>query len=176
MLDSKVVVITGATSGIGASAAEVFVADGAKVIIAGRRAARGQELAKQLASTAHFIQTDVSKESDVAAMVAGAVTRSGRLDCLVNNAAVPGSLDRIADSDVSEYEATMGILLRGVFLGMKYAAPIMVKQHQGSIINVSSIAGSRANNGGHVYAAAKAAVIQLTRSRRHGARRKKRAR
>jgi NAD(P)-dependent dehydrogenase (short-subunit alcohol dehydrogenase family) len=164
MLDGKVAIITGATSGIGARAAEVFVAEGAKVIIAGRRAARGQELAKRLGSTAHFIQTDVSKESDVAAMVAGAVTRFGRLDCLVNNAGVPGSLGRIAEFDVSDYEATMGVLLRGVFLGMKYAAPIMVKQHQGSIVNVSSIAGSRANNGGHIYSAAKAAVIQLTRS------------
>ncbi|HME21103.1 MAG TPA: SDR family oxidoreductase [Acetobacteraceae bacterium] len=163
MLDGKVAIITGSTSGIGARAAELFVAEGANVIIAGRRAVRGQELAEKLGPTAHYIQTDVSKESDVVAMVAGASARFGRLDCLVNNAGVPGPGGSITELDVAGYDAAMAVLLRGVFLGIKHAAPIMMQQGQGSIINIGSVAGSQAGYGGYTYSAAKAAVIHLTR-------------
>jgi NAD(P)-dependent dehydrogenase (short-subunit alcohol dehydrogenase family) len=163
MVDGKVAVITGATSGIGAKMAEVFVAEGAKVVIAGRRAVPGQQLAKQLGSVAQFIQVDVAKESDVKAMVDGAVARFGRLDCLVNNAGIPGPLCGIAELDMAEYDAAMSVLLRSVFLGIKHVAPVMIKQGQGSIINVASVAGNRTGYGGQTYSAAKAAVIHLTR-------------
>ena len=96
-------------------------------------------------------------------MVAGARDRFGRLDCLVNNAGVPGQGGSITELDVAEYDATMAVLLRGVFLGIKHAAPIMIKQGQGSIINIGSVAGSQAGYGTHAYSAAKAAVIHLTR-------------
>jgi NAD(P)-dependent dehydrogenase (short-subunit alcohol dehydrogenase family) len=162
-LDGKVAIVTGSTSGIGARTAEVFVAEGAKVVISGRRAARGQELVERLGPATHFIQTDVSKESDVAALVAGAKARFGRLDCLVNNAGAPGPAGSIAELKVADYDAAMAVLLRGVLLGIKHAAPIMIQQGHGSIINIGSVAGSQAGYGGHVYSAAKAAVIHLTR-------------
>ena len=122
-----------------------------------------EELAEKLGPTAHYIQTDVSKKSDVVAMVAGATDRFGRLDCLVNNAGAPGPGGSITELDVAGYDATMAVLLRGVFLGIKHAAPIMMQPGQGSIINIGSVAGIQAGNGGHTYSAAKAAVIHLTR-------------
>jgi NADP-dependent 3-hydroxy acid dehydrogenase YdfG len=85
-LEGKVAVITGGTSGIGARTAEVFVAEGAKVVIAGRRKDRGERLAQRLGEAARFIRTDVSVEADVKAMIDHAVDRFGRLDCLMNNA------------------------------------------------------------------------------------------
>src|SRR5258708_11594160 len=85
-LEGKVAVITGSTSGIGARTAELFVAEGARVIIAGRREEKGKRLAHTLGAAASFIRTDVSVEPEVEAMIAHAVTHFGRLDCLINNA------------------------------------------------------------------------------------------
>src|SRR5260370_28458979 len=141
MLDGKVAIITGATSGIGATTAKVFVAEGAKVVIAGRRTAAGQQLANELGSAAHFIQTDVAQETAVKAMVDEAVARYERLDCLVNNAGIPGPMSGLIDLDMAEHDAAMGVLLRRRVLGIKYAAPILIEQAQGSIINIARIAG-----------------------------------
>jgi NADP-dependent 3-hydroxy acid dehydrogenase YdfG len=85
-LEGNVAVITGGTSGIGARTAEVFVAEGATVVIAGRRQDRGERLAQKLGESANFIRTDVSVEAEVEAMIEHAVKRLGRLDCLMNNA------------------------------------------------------------------------------------------
>lgn len=163
MLDGKVAIITGGTSGIGERTAELFVREGAKVVIAGRRADVGERVANRIGPAAYFIRTDVASEADVKAMVDCAVAQFGRLDCLVNNAGVAGPLCAIADLDLSDYDAAMNILLRGVFLGIKYAAPVMVRQGTGSIVNVASIAGHQSGYSGQVYAAAKAAVIHLSR-------------
>src|SRR5690348_10623682 len=97
MLDGKVAVVTGATSGIGAGIAKLFVREGAKVVIAGRRRERGEQLAAALGPQATFTQTDVTKETDVNAMIACAVERFGRLDCLVNNAGGGSRRAAIAD-------------------------------------------------------------------------------
>jgi NAD(P)-dependent dehydrogenase (short-subunit alcohol dehydrogenase family) len=148
MLDGKVAIITGGTSGIGERTVELFVQEGAKVVIAGRRADVGEEIAKRIGPTACFIRT---------------VGQFGRLDCLVNNAGVVGPMCGIADLDLGDYDAAMSILLRGVFLGIKYAAPVMVRQGAGSIVNVASIAGHQAGYAGQVYSTAKAAVIHLSR-------------
>jgi NAD(P)-dependent dehydrogenase (short-subunit alcohol dehydrogenase family) len=162
-LDGKVAVITGATSGIGARAAELFVNEGAKVVIAGRRGKRGQELAAKLGTAASFIRTDVSVEMDVAAMIKHAVDRFGRLDCLFNNAGDASPGEGIVDIDVQGFNAAMALHLGGVLLGMKYAAPIMMRQESGSIINTASVNGSRAGYITLTYATAKAAVIHLTK-------------
>lgn len=162
-LDGKVAVVTGGTSGIGACTAEVFVANGAKVVIAGRRQDRGKKLAEKLGDAASFKPTDVSVEADVKAMIGHAVDRFGRLDCLMNNAGRGSQFAAIADVDLEQFDAVIAVNLRAVLAGMKYAARIMAVQGTGSIINVASVNGVRAGLGGHYYSAAKAASIHLTR-------------
>jgi len=162
-LEGKVAVITGGTSGIGARTAEVFVAEGAKVVIAGRRIERGERLAQKLGAAASFIRTDVSVEADVKAMIDRAVDCFGRLDCLVNNAGRGSQFAPIADVDLEQFDAVIAVHLRAVLAGMKHATRVMAAQGTGSIINVASVNGMRAGLGGHYYSAAKAAAIHLTR-------------
>ena len=162
-LKGKVAVITGGTSGIGQRTAEAFVAEGAKVVIAGRRKDRGEKLAQKLGDSASFIRTDVSVEGDVKAMIDHAVERFGRLDCLINNAGRSSQYATIADADLNEFDAVIAVHLRAVLAAMKYAARVMTAQGTGSIITISSVNGIRAGLGGHYYSAAKAASIHLTR-------------
>ena len=162
-LDGKVAVITGATSGIGLRTAEVFVAEGAKIVIAGRRIPEGEALAKQLGVNCIFRQTDVTVEARMQALIALAVEKFGRIDCLFNNAGGPAQTGGIEGLDVERFDAAMATLVRSVMLGMKHAAPVMKKQGSGSIINNGSIAGRLAGfSSSVVYGAAKAAVIHLT--------------
>jgi NAD(P)-dependent dehydrogenase (short-subunit alcohol dehydrogenase family) len=162
-LEGKVAVITGSTSGIGARTAERFVAEGARVVIAGRREEKGRQLAQTLGEAASFIRTDVSNETDVEAMIAHAVNTFGRLDCLMNNAGSGSGYQEIATVDLKRFDEVIAVHVRGALAGMKYAVPIMAKQKSGSIINVASVNGTRAGLGGHYYSAAKAALIHLTR-------------
>jgi NAD(P)-dependent dehydrogenase (short-subunit alcohol dehydrogenase family) len=163
-LDGKVCIITGGTSGIGRRTAEVFVAEGARVVIAGRREAEGTDVASSLGDRCTFVRTDVTDEAQVAALVHHAVERHGRLDCLFNNAGGPAPPGRVDDISVDGFDAAMAVLLRSVFLGMKHAAPILRGQRSGSIINNASIAAHRVGySSSIVYSAAKAAVVHLTR-------------
>jgi NAD(P)-dependent dehydrogenase (short-subunit alcohol dehydrogenase family) len=162
-LEGKVAVITGSTSGIGARTAELFVAQGARVVIAGRREERGRQLARALGVAASFIRTDVSDEADVEAMIAHSVNVFGRLDCLMNNAGSGSGYQEIAKVDLKRFDAVIAIHVRGALAAMKYAVPVMAEQKSGSIINVASVNGTRAGLGGHYYSAAKAALIHLTR-------------
>jgi NAD(P)-dependent dehydrogenase (short-subunit alcohol dehydrogenase family) len=163
ILAGKVAVITGSTSGIGARTAKLFVSEGASVVIAGRRHDKGEQLADALGEAATFVRTDVAVEADVEAMIHHALARFGRLDCLVNNAGAGSQRVGIADVDMVDFDATIAVHLRGVLAGMKHAVRAMITQRSGSIINVTSINGTRAGLGGHYYSAAKAAVIHLTR-------------
>lgn len=162
-LEGKVAVITGGTSGIGARTAEVFVANGAKVVIAGRRQERGQKLAEKLGNAASFVRTDVLIEADVKAMIEHAVNHFGRIDCLMNNAGRGSQFATIVDVDLEQFDAVIAVHLRGALAGMKYAARVMAAQRTGSIINIASVNGIRAGLGGHYYSAAKAGMIHLTR-------------
>jgi len=162
-LDGKVAVITGATSGIGWRTAEIFAAEGAKVVAAGRRAAEGEALAAKLGGNCIFRQTDVTQEDQMRALIAAAVDRFGRIDCLFNNAGGPAQTGGIEGLDVAQFDTAMATLVRSVMLGMKHAAPHMRRQGSGSIINNGSIAGHLAGySSSVVYGAAKAAVIHLT--------------
>lgn len=163
-LDGKVAIITGGASGIGAGTARRFVEEGAQVLISDLDAEKGEALAAELGDTAAFLQTDVSREEQVAAMVSEATDRWGRLDCLLNNAGFGGALGPISKTTVDDYDLTMDVLLKSVFLGMKHAAPVMSAQRSGSIISTSSVAGLRAGYGPHFYSVAKCAVIHLTKS------------
>ncbi|MGC1459553.1 MAG: glucose 1-dehydrogenase [Steroidobacteraceae bacterium] len=163
-LNGKVAVITGATSGIGLRTAEVFVAEGARTVIAGRRVREGEALASKLGPNCIFLCTDVTYEDQVRALIALAVEKFGRLDCLFNNAGGPAQVGGIEGLEVARFDAAMATLVRSVMLGMKHAAPYMKKQGSGSIINNGSIAGKLAGySSSVVYSAAKAAVIHLTR-------------
>jgi NAD(P)-dependent dehydrogenase (short-subunit alcohol dehydrogenase family) len=162
-LEDKVAVITGGTSGIGERTAEIFVEQGAFVVIAGRSSEKGDAIAQQLGEHAVFVRTDVTQESDVKNMINLSIERFGRIDCLFNNAGAPGPIGAIEEIALTDVYAAMSLLFGGVFLGMKYVAPIMKKQGSGSIINNASVAGIRVGFGPTIYSAAKAAVIQLTK-------------
>jgi NAD(P)-dependent dehydrogenase (short-subunit alcohol dehydrogenase family) len=163
ILDGKVAVVVGGTSGIGARIAELFVEEGAETMLASPFVEEGEALAAKLGRRARFQRTDVAEESQVAALVAAAVGAFGRLDCMVNNAGIAGRFAGIANIDMTQYERTLSVVLRGVVLGTKHAAAVMVRQGSGSIINTGSVAGSRAGYGPYDYSAAKAAVIHFTR-------------
>jgi NAD(P)-dependent dehydrogenase (short-subunit alcohol dehydrogenase family) len=163
-LKGKVAIITGATSGIGLRTAEVFVTEGAKIVIAGRRAVEGEALAARLGSACIFRQTDVTDEEQIKALVQSTVEKFGRIDCLFNNAGGPAQTGGIEGLDAGRFDTAMATLLRSVMLGMKHAAPHMRHQKSGSIINNGSIAGRLAGfSSSIVYGAAKAAVIHLTK-------------
>ena len=133
------------------------------MVIADLRHDRGERLARTLGESASFIRTDVSVECDVERMIAHAVDRFGRLDCLVNNAGRSSPYTTITDLDLEQLDAIVAVHLRAVLAGMKYAARVMSAQGSGSIINVGSVAGTRAGLGAHYYSAVKAASIHLTR-------------
>ncbi|MEM9654296.1 MAG: glucose 1-dehydrogenase [Actinomycetota bacterium] len=163
-LDGKVAVVTGGASGIGAGTVRRFVAEGAKVLIADLDEDGGATLADELGDAGAFLRVDVSREDQVAAMIAEATDLFGRLDCLFNNAGFGGALGPIASTTVEDYDLTMDVLVKSVFLGIKHAAPVMTAQGSGSIINTASVAGLRAGYAPHLYSVAKCAVLHLTRT------------
>jgi NAD(P)-dependent dehydrogenase (short-subunit alcohol dehydrogenase family) len=162
-LDGKVAIVTGATSGIGERIAEMFIAEGARVVAAGRRESLGRALEARCGSALSFVRTDVADEASVKAMIDHAVTRFGRLDCLVNNAGTGSPMVSISAVTGEHFSSVFDTNVRGAIFGMKHAAPIMTAQRSGSIITIASAAGLRAGLAGHVYSASKAAVIHLSR-------------
>jgi len=166
-LDGKVAVITGAASGIGAATAVRFAREGAAVVVGDLNEAGGAEVVARCTAAggrACFQRADVSLEADVQALVARAVRGYGRLDVIFNNAGLGGAIGPIDETSVDDWDRSLAVLLRSVFLGMKHAIPEMRKRGGGSIISTASVAGIRGGLGPHAYSAAKAAVINLTRS------------
>jgi len=164
VLAGKVAVISGGTSGIGARTAALFVAEGAAVVIGGRRELEGKELAGSLGSRARFIQMDVAIEPDVERLIGQTVEEFGRLDILVNNAGMGGQPQGGWGAiDIERFWTVLAVHVGGVVAGIKHAAPVMTRQGSGSIINTASVGGLVAGWTGADYSAAKAAVIQLTR-------------
>jgi NAD(P)-dependent dehydrogenase (short-subunit alcohol dehydrogenase family) len=164
LLDGKIAIITGGTSGIGAATAELFIAEGAKVVFTGRRKAEGEAIAKRIGSGATFIQADATSEADWERVIRATLDQHGRLDALFNNAGGPAPTGSIESVPVPGFDAAMALLVRSVMLGMKHAAPIMKRQKAGSIINNGSVAAHLAGySTSMIYGAAKAAVVHLTR-------------
>ena len=164
MIDGKVAIITGATSGIGARTAELFVQEGGSVVFTGRREAEGKALAAKLGAKARFIQADATLEANWKRVIDQTMQAHGRIDCLFNNAGGPSPTGSIASIPVDGFDAAMALLVRSVMLGMKHAAPIMMRQKSGSIVNNGSIAGHLAGySSSMIYSAAKAAVNHLTK-------------
>ncbi|HEY1973337.1 MAG TPA: SDR family NAD(P)-dependent oxidoreductase [Pseudonocardia sp.] len=162
-LTGKVAVVTGATGGLGARAAQVLAHHGARVLLAGRQQGRGDALAAQIGPSARFRRTDVTQESQVRDLIAEAVDRFGRLDCLVNNAGDGGTLGPVEQLDLERFRRTLDVHVLGMAAGIKYAAGPMAAQGSGSIINVASVAGFIAGWSPLDYSVAKAGVLHLTR-------------
>lgn len=163
-LQGRHTVITGAASGIGEQTARLFVAEGATVVLADVDRARGEHLADELGDQARFVPVDVAVEGEIERAIEESQSAFGGFDCIFNNAGNPGSIGRIEDIDMALFDRTVAIHLRGVFLGIRAAARVMRPLGRGSIVNTGSVAGLRANYGGHDYSAAKAAIIHLTRT------------
>jgi NAD(P)-dependent dehydrogenase (short-subunit alcohol dehydrogenase family) len=164
-LAGKVVIVTGGASGIGKASVELFVSEGAKVVVADIQAEGGEMLARSLGENVAFHRTDVTRDAEVEALVSFAVERFGGLDVMFNNAGG----DRIVnipfvDRDFSQFERVMALNLLGPMLGMKYAARHMAKRGGGSIINTCSTGGIFPGIGIPFYRAAKAGLLQVSKS------------
>jgi len=163
-IEGKIVVITGASSGLGEAAARLLSAEGATVVLGARRADRIESLAKELTGRggkAIAIRTDVTDHAQVKALVDGAVQAYGRVDVMLNNAGLmPHSpLERLK---IDDWNRTIDVNIKGVLYGIAAALPHMKRQKSGHIINVSSVAGHKVTPSGAVYAATKHAVRALS--------------
>jgi NAD(P)-dependent dehydrogenase (short-subunit alcohol dehydrogenase family) len=166
-LKGKVAIITGAASGMGRATSIRFAQAGANVVLADLNVPGGEEAARicsESGNKAIFQRTDVSSETDIAAVVACATRNFGRLDIMYNNAGVGGALGSLEEMAVEDWDRTLAICLRSVFLGIKHAVAPMRAAGGGSIISTSSTSGIQGFPTIHAYGAAKAAVIGLTRS------------
>jgi NAD(P)-dependent dehydrogenase (short-subunit alcohol dehydrogenase family) len=166
-LESKIAIVTGAASGIGRAAVELFAAEGAVVIAADVQDEAGQALADELAragSTCAYVHVDVSRESDVEAMVRLALSQYGRLDVLFNNAGIEGEQAPTAQATVENWQRVIDVNLKSVFLGLKYGIEAMLRGGGGSVINNASVAGLVGFAGIPAYCASKGGVVQLTRT------------
>lgn len=166
-LDKKVVLITGAASGIGRATALGFARESAKVVVSDINRSGGEETVaeiKDAGGEAHFVQADVSKADEVKEMVRRTVVLYGRLDCAVNNAgyALIGRL--LHEYDEAEWDNLLSVTLKGVWLGMKYEVIQMLQQGAGVIVNTASAAGIEGQIGAALYSAAKHGVIGLTKT------------
>jgi NAD(P)-dependent dehydrogenase (short-subunit alcohol dehydrogenase family) len=163
-LEGRTAIVTGGASGIGAASARLFAAEGARVLIADTQRERGEALVASLGEAAAFRHVDVTREADVKGAVDEAVSRWGRLDCIYNNAGFGGALGPIDRTSLEDFDLTFDVLVKGPFLGIKHAAPVMKAQRAGVILSTASVAGLQAGYSPHLYSVAKAAVIHLTRS------------
>jgi NAD(P)-dependent dehydrogenase (short-subunit alcohol dehydrogenase family) len=163
----KVALVTGASSGIGRASALAFSRQGAKVAIADVSVEGGEEtasLVKKAGGEAFFMKTDVSKAAEVEALVARVVQTYGRLDCAFNNAGVEGAAGNTQNYPEDEWDRTININLKGVWLCMKYEIPEILKAGGGAIVNTASTAGLVGYRGGSAYVASKHGVVGLTKT------------
>jgi NAD(P)-dependent dehydrogenase (short-subunit alcohol dehydrogenase family) len=163
----KVAIVTGGTSGIGRAAAIAYAREGAKVVVAGRRAAEGQETVRLLQAQGgegFFVTTNVSKAAQVKELVDRTMQKFGRLDFAFNNAGIEQEPTPFLEQDEETYDRVMDINVKGVWLSMKYEIPAMLKTGGGAIVNTSSSLGVVAMPGIEIYSASKHAVIGLTKS------------
>ena len=166
-LAGKVALVSGAASGMGQSEATIFAREGAKVIVADILEAEGKQVAEKIVSgggQARFVKLDVTSEAEWDAAVRAAVSAFGKLDVLVNNAGISGTYDADMLSSAA-WDTVMGVNAKGVFLGMKYAIPLMKQAGGGAIVNISSISGFVGQDGVHMaYNASKGAVRIMTKT------------
>ncbi|MEX1828521.1 SDR family NAD(P)-dependent oxidoreductase [Luteibacter sp. CQ10] len=166
-MNTPVVLITGALTGIGRATALAFAKEGARLVVSGRREEAGHALAAELRSMgndAEFIRADVRHEADVRQLVEDTVARFGRLDIAVNNAGTEGQLGPVSEATVDNYEGTFTTNVLGTLLSMKHEMRAMQAQGGGAIVNVSSIAGHVGIAGASIYVGSKHAVEGMTKA------------
>src|SRR5215468_10018069 len=160
-LENQVAVVTGGARGIGAGIVRRFVEEGARVVFSDLLNEKGKALNEELGKNVAFYRADATSPSDTEALMKFAVERFGRLDCVVNNAGAGGEGGPIVETSVEGFDRSIALLLRGPFLGIKYAVPHM---ESGTIINIASVSGITAGYSPHAYTAAKWGVVGLTKS------------
>lgn len=164
----QVVLVTGGASGIGAAAARLFAQEGAKVVIADVNSQGGEQTAqniKEAGGSAIFVQTDISEDTEVEALISKAVTTYGRLDCAYNNAGIMGDVSSVTDLSEQSWDQTIETNLKGTWLCMKHQIPQMLRQGSGAIVNTTASIGVK--GGGPLrsaYAASKAGIVSLSKS------------
>src|SRR3984957_5871240 len=166
-MNTPVVLITGALTGIGRATALAFAKEGARIVVSGRRDEVGQKLVaelREISAEAEYWRTDVRHDQDVCELVDKTVARFGRLDIAVNNAGTEGSGGLVTDQTAESYAATFDTNVLGVLLSMKHELRVMLPQRSGSIVNVSSAYGSVGAPGASVYVGSKHAVEGMTKS------------
>lgn len=162
-LTDQVIIVTGATSGIGRACATRFAGEGAAVVLAGRRRDLGEAAARELGPGALFVACDVTRESDIRALVEATLDRFGRVDCVVSNAGGGSATTAFATTDAADFDRDIALHLRAAFLAIKYASPAMAARGKGCFINMSSLSAHRAGFNVFGYEVAKAALGHLTR-------------
>jgi len=164
-LSGKVAIVTGGANGLGRATAELFIEEGAKVVIADVDTERGEDVAAKLGGAAAFKRTDVTSADEIQALIDFAIAQFGGLHVMCNNAGISGAMSlRFLDDEMKDFQRVIAVNLFGVMVGSQRAARHMATHGGGSIINTSSIAGINAGGGVMAYRASKAAVIHFTRS------------
>src|ERR1700674_3474086 len=164
---TRVVLITGALTGIGRATALAFAKEGSRIVISGRREEEGEKLVaelRRLGAEAEFVRSDVRHEEDLRSLVDQAVARFGRLDVAVNCAGTEGKPGPVTEQSAESYAATFDTNVLGTLLSMKHELRVMQAQGHGSIVNLSSVVGQIGVPGASVYTASKHAVEGLTKS------------
>ena len=163
----RVALVTGGAAGIGRATAQAFAAEGLQVVVSDLDAAGGEgtvELIRAAGGDALFVRCNVTDENEVQNLLAQAVSAYGRVDYAFNNAGIEIEKGKLADGSIDEFDAIMGVNVKGVWLCMKYQLPLMLAQGGGAIVNTASVAGLGAAPKMSIYAASKHAVIGLTKS------------
>ena len=166
-MDGKIALVVGGSTGIGRATAIAFAQAGANVVIASRREKRGQEtaqLVKQAGTEGLFIQTDVSSNSSVRALIEQTVEKFGRIDAAFNNAGIEGKVAPLIDTDEDDFNSIINVNLKGVYLCLKYQISAMLKTGGGVIVNTASIGGVVGFPNTAIYCASKHVVIGLTKT------------
>lgn len=164
VLENKVAIVTGAASGIGKCIAELFVKEGAKVTVADWNEEEGKKVADALGPNAIFIKADASSAKDNERLVEETVAKFGKLDIAINNAGIVGAFAVTGEYGVEDWDKVINVNLNGVFYGMRYQLPAMLKNGGGSIVNISSILAEVGVANSAAYCAAKHGVNGLTKT------------
>lgn len=164
MLDDHIAIVTGGASGLGEATCRLIVAEGGRVVITDIQDEKGEALADELGDAATYAHVDVTSEVQVAGVIDRTIESQGRLDCMFNNAGIVGAVGPIDEMPLDEWQFSIDVLLKSVFLGSKHAARVMKPQGSGLILTTSSVAGVQGGLGPHAYNMAKTAIVGFTKN------------
>ncbi len=165
--NGKVALVTGGGNGIGRATSVAFARHGAKVVVVDRDTAGAEATAgiiRQNGGEALALTADVTRADDVKAYVRAAIEKFGRIDCFFNNAGIEGKVAQTAEYDEAVFDQVISVNVKGVFLGLRYVLPEMIRQQSGAVVNTASVAGLVGTPGMPAYVASKHAVIGLTKT------------